>query len=325
MQCSCPYVSRRLAPHGDAIAPMLLPFASPPVATAEYLRAVYSPSRLHLTYAGGCPSASHESIDVWLSPAELLAALSERGIVATGQPTEFDSVLPPDRRRFFSEPGGVPSRYALRHLPAPVEYVEVKADDFVVDVAQQLLSPTRALIDVSIPLGCCCSGATGAVSSEVARARVREMEPPRALAPIVDHSLKLPLDRSLPKSAVETYRAPPAAQPPLPELPAALEAPPAPAQLAVETIPRRRSPPGLTRPVLGTMPQARTDTGRQLPRAYVARRRSSPRGVRESAVRRVEPPTAPREVERRSRWWVLVGAIGVALGLGIAWLLRLAM
>jgi hypothetical protein len=322
VQCSCPFVARRFAAHGEPIASMLLSFVAPPVATAEYLRALYAPTRLHLTFAGGCPSASHESIDVWLSTHELITALAERGINASAQPTEFDSVIPPDRRRFFSEPGGVPSRSALRHLPAPVEFVEVKSDDLVVDIAQHLLSNARTLIDAAPALGCCCSGAVGGVSPEAVRARVREHEPPRAFAPVVDHSLPIALESGPPQiSAPPPLESIHRSAIPLPRPPSVSDLAPEPLPVAVEAIPRRRSPPGLTRAVLGIMPQARIEAGRQLPRAYVARRRSSPRGLRESAVRNVEPPTAPRAEAPRIRWF-MIGAIGVAIGLVLAWVLR---
>ena len=322
VQCSCPYVARRLATHGDAIAPMLASFVSPPIATAQYLRAAYAPSRPHITYAGGCPAASHDIIDVWLSVDELKSTLAERGVSASTQPTEFDSVIPPDRRRYFSEPGGVPSRHALRQLSAPVDLVELQGDDVVVDLAQQLLSGSRALVDLAVPLGCCCSGATGSVGADAARARVRDQEPPRALSPVVDHSMRLALDgpplSAGPPVAREVDPAPKAmdqrsSQPPEVTLEAAM--------IGADPVTRRRSPPGLSRPVLGAMPLRRSEAGRQLPRAYVARRRSSPHGLRQSSVRS-EGPSAPQPERRQPRLaWIV--AAGVAIGLGIALLLRL--
>ena len=322
VQCSCPYVARRLATHGDSIAPLLLSFVSPPVATAQYLRAAYAPTSLRITYAGGCPSAANESIDVWWSVDELMSTLAERGVPASTQPTEFDSVIPPDRRRYFSDPGGVPSRSALRHLPTPVELVELQGGDVVIDLAQQLLSTSRTLIDLALPLGCCCSGVVGPVSAEVARARVREQEPPRALSPVVDHTLRIALDAPVPQTG-QPIRATndQSAAPAVTRTPRPAEMTPEPALIAVDAVPRRRSPPGLVRPVLGTMPLRRSEAGRQLPRAYVARRRSSPRGFRESNVRR-EAPSGPVS-ERRPAWlWVAVAGVGV--GLGIALLLLLA-
>jgi hypothetical protein len=88
-----------------------------------------------------------------------------------------------------------------------------------------------------------------------------------------------------------------------------------PVPVAIEVTPRRRSPAGFTRAVLGTMPIARSEAGRQLPRAYVARRRSSPRGFREPLVKG-ESPSSPG-VDHRRRWLV-AAATGVAVGLAIA-------
>jgi hypothetical protein len=194
IQCSCPLVARRLEPHGASLAPSIVAVASPPVATAKYLRALYAPLRPYITYAGACAAADHETIDVWLNPDALASALAERGISPLAQPTEFDSILPPDRRRFFSDPGGVPSRLAMRELPDAVSIVEASSDDFAAEVAQLLLSGSRILIDAAPSQGCACSGVTGGIAAGVARATVKVAEPPRALGPVVDHSLPLVLE-----------------------------------------------------------------------------------------------------------------------------------
>lgn len=319
VQCSCPLVSQRLSANGDAIAPILLCLVSPPVAAANYLRALYAPAHPRVTFVGACASGSHDSIDVWMSPHDLLTRFSERGIALSAQPTEFDSVIPPDRRRFYSEPGGVPSVSALRQLPTTVDCIELTGDDLVTELAQHLLGRGRKLIDASLRLGCTCSGAGDSVSAAHARDRVRDHEPPRALAPLVDHSLPVGLDAEEPRvgSFPTPRRHSPAAVRQRAEPAEALVAA---TPVAVE-VPRRRSPPGIPRPVLGVMPRARTETGRQLPRAYVARRRSSPRGTRvdplleNSASPSVAPPSRPR--------WIWIGA-GIAAGLGLSWLLGLA-
>lgn len=68
------------------------------------------------------------------------------------------------------------------------------------------------------------------------------------------------------------------------------------------------------------MPLTRTDAGRQLPRAYVARRRSSPRDLRRIEDAAIdEPATAERERKRRYQ----IGVAGIVLGLIVAWLLSL--
>jgi hypothetical protein len=318
VQCTCPFVAERLADAVDSLGPLLVCLVPPPVAAAEYVRALYAPIRPKITFAGGCPGAAHPTIDDALSPQELLASLHERGISPSQQPTEFDSVLPPDRRRFYSEPGGIPSRQALRQLGNGIELIELRDEDVVVDLAQHLLQRARVLIDASLPLGCCCGGRVGGTGVDGARSRVRDLEPPRAPSPVVDHSLRLSLDApAVPSSiaSIPTLPFPSLRQAafgtttPTPEEPMA----------AVDIVSRRRSPSTLPRPVLGTIPLARTDAGRSLPRAYVARRRSSP-----PVVRRIDPPSRQNSgaLEDERKRWAIVATIGVVVGLGTAWLIR---
>ena len=317
VQCSCPHVAERLAEAGDSLGPLLLCLVSPPVATAEYVRALYAPVRPTITFAGGCPSAIHPSIDVSLSAEELLASLDSRGISPRNQPTEFDSIIPPDRRRFFSEPGGVPSRHALRQVAGGIDLAELRDDDVVVDLAQHLLQKSRVLIDASLPLGCTCSGKVTGIGTDAARAQVRRMEPPRAPSPVVDHTVRLSLDVPSPPSFVAPAT-PPALPPPRPrtELPAPDEG------VSTVELSRRRSPPVAPRAVLGTMPLARTEAGRSLPRAYVARRRSSPTSNRRiEPVGRVHGPASPASFDVWKRW-AIAATIGLVLGLMVAWVIR---
>lgn len=313
VQCSCPLVAHRLAEHADALESMLLCVVSPPVATAGYLRALYAPARPHITYAGGCQAGSSDTIDAWLSPDELLGTIADRGISVASQPREFDAVLAPDRRRFHSDPGGAPAGMALRALARPVDLVEVSPDDFVAELAQRLLDATPVLVDVSCTLGCPCSGAVpggGAESARSARARVRELEPPRAPGPVIEHTIPVSLDADLPVLGAERPQRVPAPV-------AGREVAAEPVSVAVEA-PRRRSPTGTRRSVLGAAPHARTDVGRKLPRAFVARRRSSPRGVRAQAAAGPRAPAGP------PRHWPIIAAAGVGVGVALAWLLGLA-
>jgi hypothetical protein len=321
VQCSCPRVAERLSESAESIGQLLLCLVPPPVATAQYVRALFDPATPQITFVGACPSAANPSIDVWMSPQEFLTWLDARGIHCHEQPTEFDAVIPADRRRFFSEPGGVPSRHALRQSAGGIDLVELRDDDVIIDLAQQLLQKGRALIDIALPLDCVCSGRVAGVGADAARPRVREMEPPRALSPVVDHSQGLALDA--PGPAALAARSPALASPPPArrEFDVPVSTPEEPMEV-IELSSRRRSPTSLPRPVLGTMPLARTDAGRPLPRAYVARRRSSPAGVR-----RIEPPSRPEEpalsaTDERKRW-AIVATAGVVVGLMVAWLIRL--
>lgn len=261
LQCSCPHVERRLSAHGAAITPVTIRTVAPPVATALYLRAQYAPEQVRVTFAGACPAGAHPSIDERIMPQELLAALGEHGIDPRRQPTEFDSVIPPDRRRFYSEPGGLPSRRLLAHGEHRVELVELAGGDLIVEMAEQLLRPGRSLVDVAPSHGCSCCGAAGLAGLEYARARVQEREPPRAPSPVVDHDVRLPIITPTSSPVVA---------------PAVVAIGAEAAAVAV----KRRSPAGMPRVSTGIVAQTRSQDGRPLPRAYIAKRRSSPRGVR---------------------------------------------
>jgi hypothetical protein len=318
IQCSCPRVLERLAANGDAIEPMLICTVSPAAAAAEYLRAIYAPVHPTITFAGGCAGGASDGIDRWLPPAQLFAYLAERGVSATTQPTEFER-LPPDRRRHHSEPGGTPSRAALQQVDASMRCIEVEASDFVMAVGQHLLSSERVLLDLAPALGCLCAGAAQGTSVIRARARVREHEPPRAPSPIVDHAVPVVLDaelprirRSAPQPIVASAIAEVALSASRSSAPIATVAPPPPPTEP----PRRRSPTGLPRPVFGAAPRSSRPDGRALPRAYVARRRSSPRGMRT-----IPGDGGESDGGLRGRLWWTVG--GVIAGAGLVILLRL--
>ena len=71
-----------------------------------------------------------------MTPDALIAMLAERDILVEDQPHVFESVIPPDRRRFRSQPGGVPTAEALWTELGSRTLVEVDGDDFIAEVAQ---------------------------------------------------------------------------------------------------------------------------------------------------------------------------------------------
>lgn len=303
IQCSCPYVAHRLLAVGTDLRPFLVSLVAPPVLLARYLRAAYAPRRPRITYVGRCPGAGDEAIDARLTPDELLAIFRDHHIVLEEQPEVFDAVLPPDRRRYRSQPGGLPTPEMLWSNEATGmarSVVELYGDELPVELAQHLLSGKPVLIDVAPKLGCVCSGATADANPAEARARVTALEPPRASNPVIDESIAteatLPLPAS-PRSAIDVVSPPAPAATPLESHPVA---PNEPARFEADDVmlggrsigselpsgtppsgSRRQSPTrGITRPVNGALPTARDVDGRQLPRTYVARRRLPIRGTR---------------------------------------------
>lgn len=315
VQCSCPLAARRLLAAGAELRPFLLSVVSPPVAAARYLRALHAASRLRITYAGRCPGAADDDIDARITPEELLAVFEDRRVSLGDQPTLFDEIIPPDRRRFRSLPGGVPRPEVLRAL-AGRQLVEVEGDALSIELTQLLLTGGSVLVDVGPALGCVCTGrcAGSELSSADARARVAASEPPLATGPVLDESIAVALLEPLTGPArahvvPEIATALPVT--PAADLRAANEAPPLAPMVPAETAvaaerlgarqplpadsgaqgPRRRSPAQGVRALASTTPTARDADGRQLPRAYIALRRSSPRRLR--ACTTEIPPVAP--------------------------------
>src|SRR5262245_4976485 len=311
VQCSCPRVAHRLLSAGGDLRPILVPLVSPPVATARYIRSASHPTRVEITYAGACPGSVDDSIDDRITPEQLLAFLADRAIVVEDQPRVFEGVIPPDRRRFRSQPGGLPAADALWSDRGGRSLIEIDGDDISTEIAQHIFSGRTVLIDVSARLGCLCAGAIDGVGPADARHQVVAHEPPRANTPIVNELEPIDLDLSVPSpsrssphtvAAVETAASdypesehetegPPPGNPLLPSSNHQSHAPPQPTHHqsrisptpGVPTIadprPARTSSVTPPRPVLGSIPVARAVDGKALPRAYFARRRPSPRSI----------------------------------------------
>ena len=194
VMCVCPFVRSRLLAPGPDLAPFLVSLVAPPVAVARYLRAVYGDLGVHITYIGSCPSADDAAIDVSLTPADFFADIAERGIALSEQPLVFDSIVPPDRRRWSSLPGGVPSPDVLWNEADGRTLVEIDPDDVSTDLAQHIITREHVLLDVAPSLGCVCSGAIASLKPRSARVAVTALEPPRAFGPVIDPQTVVVLD-----------------------------------------------------------------------------------------------------------------------------------
>ncbi len=320
--CSCPYVAHRLLAVGPDLQPFIASFVAPPVAVARYLRALYTPARIRLTFIGRCPGAADDSIDARITPEELLAVLAERGVDLAEQPRAFDSVIPPDRRRFLSQPGGLPTPDMLRRVDPDRRVVEVVGPELVTELAQHLLSKNQVLLDVATRLGCACSGAVADAPPEAARSRVATLEPPRAASPVVDDRVPVTIDLPLPAVARDPVDVAPTvasrrssgASRVVPATPPAAVSSAQPATDAPSSpIGRRRSPTHgvAVRQQPGSVPTTRSGEGRALPRAYVARRGQRSAG---GAQRSTPPRGEPQQFDARNGGGSRVGNGGAPRG-----------
>ena len=185
IMCSCPMVARAIAEGDPELADHLVSLVAPPVATARYLRRVYGDRKVHITYAGACPAAGDSAIDAWITPPEMLDRFATTGIDLATQPQLFESVLPPDRRRHTSQPGGIPTAERAAALPRPRRLIEVTDDDVMAAIRSYLASGVPTLVDVAPRLGCACSGVTADVDASEARLAVTLLEPPRSSRPVM--------------------------------------------------------------------------------------------------------------------------------------------
>ena len=191
---ACPAIRQRLLASGDDLAPFLLDVAAPAVAAARYARAVAGERALHVTLVGGCRDLRDPAIDVQLAPQDFLERLAARGIDLERQPTVFDAVLPADRRRCFSIPGGLPHPEAVALYATPRPHHRVTAD-LGASVADLLLAGVPAVIDLRAALACpSCGGASGS-AAESTDALLEQLEPPRSPSPVIDHDVPVSVER----------------------------------------------------------------------------------------------------------------------------------
>jgi hypothetical protein len=170
---NCPFVAEALRSETAAL-PTCWRSVSPPVATARYLRSAFNPHSLHITYAGRCPGATAPDIDACVLPDVFLGHLLEAGFAPEDQPRYFEEMVPPDRARYSSLPGGIPEPAALR-LHGGARLREA-APATVGTVALSFESPEPVVIDLESACGCICARDRFAAA---------QLEPPRASAPVV--------------------------------------------------------------------------------------------------------------------------------------------
>jgi hypothetical protein len=197
--CACPFVRERLLASGVELAPLLINTVAPPIAVARYVRALFGNRVAHLAYVGDCPAASAPDYDAHHGTIDFLRYLRDRGVDLLSQPTVFDAILPPDRRRFISLPGGCPTPEALwlQSDRRALVGLHSAGAEFAIELAEQLLAREPVLIDVAPLFGCVCSGVTATTPDQNARVAVMSLEPPRAGGPVVDSEVVPSLDEPI--------------------------------------------------------------------------------------------------------------------------------
>ncbi|MBL8982309.1 MAG: hypothetical protein JNL26_08990 [Gemmatimonadetes bacterium] len=192
--CACPRIRHRLLAAGDELAPHLLALIPPPVAAARYLRNAWPTETLRIVYIGTCEGADDPSIDERVTPTEMLARLDARGIIPARLPTTFRDVVPPDRRRYWSLPGGCPSPEALAEHAGDRQLRPIGRDGYTQELVEGLLSGQPLLLDLGETFGCACAGRVEVHGVAATREEVVALEPPRAPLPVLDSDIVVDVD-----------------------------------------------------------------------------------------------------------------------------------
>jgi hypothetical protein len=177
----CPFVAEAVREQADVL-PMMWRAAAPPVVAARYVRAAFDPRPLHITYVGRCPGALAPDVDACMLPPVLLGRLLEAGIVPEHQPRYFEEMLPPDRARYASLPGGLPEPGRL-HQEAGARLREAAAATLRA-VALSYESSEPVVIDLETASGCVCARDRFAAT---------QLEPPRSREPVVSAAIVVDL------------------------------------------------------------------------------------------------------------------------------------
>lgn len=192
--CACPRIRHRLLAAGDELAPHLLALIPPPVAAARYLRNAWPTETLRIVYIGTCEGADDPSIDERVTPTEMLARLDARGIIPARLPTTFRDVVPPDRRRYWSLPGGCPSPEVLAEHAGDRQLRPIGRDGYTQELVEGLLSGQPLLLDLGETFGCACAGRVEVHGVAATREEVVALEPPRAPLPVLDADIVVDVD-----------------------------------------------------------------------------------------------------------------------------------
>jgi hypothetical protein len=192
VQCACPFAQAQLCSRDAHMETVAIPVAPAAVALARALR-LERGHDIHITYIGGCPGAQDPAIDLQVLPARFLRGLQEKGIRIADQPDVFLDRLPPDRRRFLSEPGGLPRGELVDTLlRRDVVALSGRANPLLA-VADALFNGGVTMIDPAGAYHCVCAGADAERSAAEGRAAVVALEPMRASAPIIEAPARLDL------------------------------------------------------------------------------------------------------------------------------------
>jgi hypothetical protein len=174
----CPFVAECLR-RVPGMKERCLEGVSPPVAAARLVRLLLKGRDVSLTYVGDCPGAALGGYDRLFAPDVFVAWLRDTGLAPERQLPYLENVLPSNRARFCSLPGGIPD-------PTWLQYQGLELREAApVTVLVALQSGRPDIVDLQPACGCACARQRDLLSS---------LEPPPSSEPIVSPGLDLQLE-----------------------------------------------------------------------------------------------------------------------------------
>jgi hypothetical protein len=261
--CACPAAHAAAAGDGR-LTRHVLSLVPPAVAAARYLRMLYAPAGVRITYLGQCAGVSDRDVDDVRTVGWVRESLAGAGVDPAAMPDESA----PGHRRYHSLAGGAPHPDRLREAVAH-ELITLSGDDAAELAAAHIARGAVALIDLAPAAECGCSGGPGR-GDATARARLASLEPPRASGDVLSPTIRPDLTLGASRAAARPVPARGASaygerEVQLPKAGfGAGSAPPAPR--------RRPRTSGMMRAIGFLAPAPRTGEGRTLPRAYLGHR-----------------------------------------------------
>ncbi len=169
------------------LVPFLAPIASPPVAEARYLRALYGPE-LRIVFAGICPPQHGPDLDAGITFRDLEQVFALRGVSVLTQPDYFVRV-PEERRRHLSAAGGLPLAMLEEVRQSNSRFRKVRGVNALPALARAVAVDRLDLgfVDILSYEGALDHPLSGPPEELFwRRALVQSTEPPRSRDPVVD-------------------------------------------------------------------------------------------------------------------------------------------
>jgi diguanylate cyclase (GGDEF)-like protein len=172
------------------LVPYLAPVATPVVAEARYVRALYG-ADVPIVYAGVCDAEGQSEVDAVVTFEELGRLFVRRGVRLDEQ-AAFFTRIPEERRRHFSTAGGLPLTILLGERQTSRRFRKVRGLAGLESIAHAVAVDRIDLgfVDILPCEGCLDHPLMGPREGLFRRrAIVEASEPPRAAGPVVDREV----------------------------------------------------------------------------------------------------------------------------------------